>query len=378
MVSRPPAFRHTGPRVRRPVRPAVIVSVVVHASLGLILLRHQRHAPATPSVAIEVELTASDAPAEGTRPAGGPGVEESRRPPPTEAPQASERHGSKATKVGVARGRPEATPAKPGDRGQGVIVDAPAAQGLADPDGSNRRFTTFRSRHPDLSRAPDLQEPEAKRDLLAAPRAVDKAPGELPGRLRGPGDVVAQIDDDGQIHFHDPKAVGVQLNPALGVDIKGRFDLNDQLSRLAGQDPYASTKRKMAEETREQRLCMAWRAQHARESQALFELSSNVLAIAGRTDWSPERRRRALFDIWDECDDGDSDYADMARATITAIIRQSFPQGSPLAYPPQELLALNSQRASRLEFAPYLVQKSRRHVPRPEDCPPPDAGHPIE
>lgn len=374
MGFRPLAPLQPGPRVRRPVRPAVIVSVVVHASLALILMRQQRPAPMSQPVAIEVDLTA-DSTVQGSAAAvGGPGLEESGQPSLTKAPQARERHGAKA-KVGEARGDTKPTPAGQ-DQAQGVIVKAPA--GPADAKNSNDRFTSFRSRNPDLSRGPDLREPEAKRDLLAAPKAPDKAPGELPGRLSGPGGVTAKVDDEGQMHFRDPKAVAINVNPALGLDLSGRFDLNDQLMRLAGQDPYASTKRKMAEETREQRLCMARRAQHARESQALFELSNNVRAIAGRTDWTPEKRRRAIFDIWDECDDGASDYAEMARATITAIIRQAFPQGSPLAYAPQELLALNSQRTSRLEFAPYLASESRRPSARSEDCPRPDAGRAIE
>ncbi len=161
------------------------------------------------------------------------------------------------------------------------------------------------------------------------------------------------------------------------LGLGGPFEINDMLMHLAGQDPYAASKRKMADETREQRLCMARRAQHAREAKALLDLSTDVRAIAERNDWSAEKRRRALFDIWDECDD-DSDYAAMARATITAIIRQAFPEGSSLAYQSQELLALNSQRTSGNKFDPYLVQGPRARTIRSEDCRPPDAGHPME
>jgi hypothetical protein len=227
--------------------------------------------------------------------------------------------------------------------------------------------------------------PEGKRDPLAAPSAPAKAkaPRELPRHILGPGGVSARIDEDGKIHFRDPGSVVIDQYPVTVIDDKptfgmeGHFDLNDHIARLAGQDPYAATKRKMAEETHEQRLCMARRAQHTREAQALFDLSTKVRTIAGRKDWSPEKRRRTLFEFWDDCD-GDSDYAAMARATITAIIRQSFPEDTPLAYQPQELLALNKQRASRQEFAPYLVQESRRPAPIPEECSPPDAARSID
>jgi hypothetical protein len=68
----------------------------------------------------------------------------------------------------------------------------------------------------------------------------------------------------------------------------------------------------------------------------------------------------------------------MARATITAIIRQAFPESSSLAYQPHELLALNSQRTSSHKFAPYQPPEPRTRRSPSADCRPPDAGHPIE
>jgi hypothetical protein len=379
------ASLHPGRHVRSPVRAAVIVSVVIHASLGLILLRRQARVSAAPSDSIEVDFTVADVPGEmSPAPAGEFFAQEGLRPWPGEATKVGAGQGPKVPKTGEARSRAGDLPATQGEgEAQEGIVEAPAG-GAADPadKGAVDRFASFRTSVPDFSRVPIPQGPDAKRDLLAAPRVPDKAPGDLPGRLRGPGGVTAQIEEDGQIHFKDPKSAAIDRHPFASGEkrtwgIGGPLDINDMLMHLAGQDPYASGKRKLADETREQRLCMARRAQHAREAKALLDLSTDVRAIAGREDWAPEKRRRAIFDIWDECDD-DSDYAAMARATITAIIRQAFPEGSALAYQPQELLALNSERTSSNKFAPYLVQEPRKRTFRSEDCRPPDAGCPME
>jgi hypothetical protein len=377
------ASLHPGRHVRSPVRAAVIVSVVIHASLGLMVLRRQARGPLAPPDSIEVDFTVADVSSEASpEKAGEAWAEEGARVLPAEAAKGGQ--GPHAPRIGEGQGRSGPLPATQGaGEAQEGIGEAPTG-GPAESAGQGAidRFSSFRPSRPDFSRVPVPQGPEAKRDLLAAPRVPDKGSVELPRHLRGPGGVIAQVDEDGQIHFSDPKSVGIDRHPLASGEkqtwgIGGPLDINDMLMHMAGQDPYASSKRKMADETREQRLCMARRAQHAREAKALLELSTDVRAIAERKDWAPEKRRRALFDIWDECDD-DSDYAAMARATITAVIRQAFPEGSALAYQPQELLALNSQRTSSNKFAPYLVQEPRARSKRPEDCRPPDAGHPME
>lgn len=96
-----------------------------------------------------------------------------------------------------------------------------------------------------------------------------------------------------------------------------------------------------------------------------------ALPLAGPAggDISAAERRKLVFDLWDDCleEGGGSDYGVMARATIVAIVREVFPEGSPLAYGSAELLAMNERRSSRQLFAPYraeLPKRSRR----------PDAG----
>jgi len=191
--------------------------------------------------------------------------------------------------------------------------------------------------------------------------------------LEGGGGVTADVAEDGTIRFHDAKNLGYDAK-AWG----GHFDLTDAVMRKAGQDPYAAAKRKLAEETREQRFCMAKQAHEKRQSEALLELSAKVKQIAGRLDLLPVERRRVVFEIWDDCTEGPGDssldYAGMARAIILAAIRDVFPAGSELAYQPTELVALNQHRSSHESFAPYEPNTARRHsatggAPGSTSCP---------
>jgi len=222
---------------------------------------------------------------------------------------------------------------------------------------------------------------EKPRDLLAPPVAKNgTAPSELPKLIEGGAGVTASVAEDGRIQFHEPQGVALDHSPiqtvgsGVGVGLSGHFDGTDQVMKLAGQDPYASVKRTMADETREQRLCMARRYQGERQKQELFSLSTKVRHIAVRTDLSAAERRELVFAIWDECtEDSDlaTDYGAMARATILSIVREAFPEGSAVAYQPAELLALNERRSSRQPFAPYdpsRMQRTRH----------PDAGAPTE
>ena len=222
---------------------------------------------------------------------------------------------------------------------------------------------------------------EKPRDLLAPPVAKNgAAPRELPKVVQGGAGVTASVAEDGRIQFHDPKGIALDNSPfqavgsGVGVGVSGHFDTTDQVMKHAGQDPYASVKRKMADETREQRLCMARRYQGERQKQELFTLSTKVRRIAARTDLPAPQRRELVFAIWDECteeSDSATDYGAMARATILSIAREAFPEGSDVAYRPAELLALNGRRSSRQPFAPYDLSPTKRSRH-------PDAGAPTE
>jgi hypothetical protein len=105
--------------------------------------------------------------------------------------------------------------------------------------------------------------------------------------------------------------------PVLLVSVTGRFDLTDELMRLAGQDPYRYAKARFLAATRELRIRMAARA-HAddlRESAAA--LPDHLQAIACDEGLSIAERRDIIEALRAELDTSTPE----ARATGTQIGR---------------------------------------------------------
>jgi hypothetical protein len=343
------------------VRRALAVSLVLHGLLAAVLVARKPQRPALDEV---IEMTVESG-APGARPPASV-VPIPAQPPERSAPAATSASRSRdgesrnGRDVRSTREGPSALVAADRPLGEEAAVVAQSVPTRATGLG------TFAPAHPDLTVKPPVG--DVSRDILAAPSMKGGTrSGELPRQLQGGAGVTATVGEDGSIRFNDPRGV------VLDSPLSGRLDVTDQVMKLAGQDAYGSVKRKMAEETREQRLCMAERFRGERQKQELFQLSTKVRRIAGRPDLSVAQRRELIFEIWDEClEDADSptDYGSMARATITAIVREVFPDGSDLGYRPAELLALNSRRTSRASFAPYPGEQSRRfHRP--------DAGAPV-
>lgn len=345
------------------MRRALAVSLVLHGLLAAVLVVRKPQRPALDEV---IEMTVESG-APGARPPASV-VPIPAQPPERSAPAATSASRSRDGEsrndrdVRATREGPSALVAadRPLDEEAAVVAQSvpTRATGLG----------TFAPAHPDLTVKPPVG--DVPRDILAAPSMKGGTrSGELPRQLHGGAGVTATVGEDGSIRFNDPRGVALDKSPfqavggGAGMGLSGRLDVTDQAMRLAGQDAYGSVKRKMAEETREQRLCMAERFRGERQKQELFQLSTKVRRIAGRADLSVSQRRELIFEIWDEClEDADSptDYGSMARATISAIVREVFPDGSDLGYRPAELLALNSRRTSRASFAPYAGEQSRR------------------
>jgi hypothetical protein len=320
-------------------------------------------APAPAPEAVEIAFEASEAtvPIRATAPAfvGIPTHEEA--PPSASAPRGKSAI-APAYPADSAKSPAEAV--APSARNGEVHAPGAALEGIAD------RLATFQPAHPNLTGPMKFSAPAEPRDLLAPPSAKGGiATGELPKVIQGGAGVTATVAEDGSIHFHDPKDVTLDHSPfqavgsGVGVGVSGHFDLTDQVMKIAGQDSYAPAKRKLADETREQRLCMAKQYQGERQKHELFTLSTKVRHIAARTDLSPSQRREIVFAIWDECteeSESTTDYGAMARATILSVVREAFPEGSDIGYRPAELLALNQRRSSRQPFAPYNASSTKR------------------
>lgn len=177
------------------------------------------------------------------------------------------------------------------------------------------------------------------------------------GSHRAESGVTAKVDGDGAVSFKDPGAVeDLRPSAAVGLGVAGKFDLNDQVARAMGDDPYAYAKRKYREATFEDRLCLAEKAAVRRKQEGLFHLKARLEQLLRAPALSSAQRREMLFEMWDECLDDTSDGPNLgagARATIVAFIRRVFPPTGEQAYAVNELAAFNRRRSSRALFDPY-------------------------
>jgi hypothetical protein len=150
-------------------------------------------------------------------------------------------------------------------------------------------------------------------------------------------------------------------------DIVGTLDISAYLMRKAGIDPFAARKLALLDATRDERAARgdAYRAEQLARSAELMRINLERLWASAT---SADERRIVLFELWDECAEGDGaidsaqrfallrgpaqpdlvgEAGDRARAEVIGWIRAKH-----VAYAPDELAALAKRRASKQEFAP--------------------------
>ncbi|MBI2375831.1 MAG: hypothetical protein HYV07_17695 [Deltaproteobacteria bacterium] len=197
------------------------------------------------------------------------------------------------------------------------------------------------------------------------PGASEAEPGPtLEARAGGGGhakdtEFELHVARDGTMEIEDRFPV---RPPSIRLDEQGQphvvfgFDFNDAILRALGDDPYGYEKQKLAHATREdrQRLSRAACAEDLRES--LVDARARLDRVLA-SSLSLERKKRAFFELWDQCvEDGPEETVRVAmqiRATVLAFVVANLPANSPLGYTEEELERLNRTRASRQAFAPY-------------------------
>ncbi|MAQ18036.1 MAG: hypothetical protein CMN30_24965 [Sandaracinus sp.] len=180
----------------------------------------------------------------------------------------------------------------------------------------------------------------------ARPHVSRRPPPELEpqpdGSLRFQGHVFeATIRPDGTVAF-------VDAPPVQGNGVGLTFDITDRIERAVGNDPYAYERRWFLESTQELRddLASRHRDHAARRGVVLVWRQAEAIWTSGRL---AAARRRALFELWDACDEDQR----MVREAILDFIRAALPEDSAEAYTPAELRAYAARRTSRAPFTPY-------------------------
>ena len=157
----------------------------------------------------------------------------------------------------------------------------------------------------------------------------------------------ARIMPDGSVRFSDrgPIEGGEMLagGPA-------RFDVTDMIMGSQGQDPYRAEREWFMEETEDVRIELETAAAARLRADAMAGVPGRLAAMWGRS--TPAAiRRRAIFRMWDECDE-EGDGAAVRRQVIS-FIRGEIPESSPDAFTVEEMRRWNADRESTAEFSPY-------------------------
>jgi len=136
----------------------------------------------------------------------------------------------------------------------------------------------------------------------------------------------------------------------------GKLDLTSYLMKKLGVgDAYASRKLKALDDTRLERAekGAAWKQEQLDHAAELMQ--ANLERVwAGTRD--PEERKAVLFELWDECAEGEGPTGvagEKARAMVIGWIRARLPVGTPAGFTPAELAVLDGRRSSHQHFSPY-------------------------
>ena len=185
---------------------------------------------------------------------------------------------------------------------------------------------------------------------------------DLPRHMLGedPTNSTAQCTHYGDSSCDDPDAPAFEkgsheaMRGQLGVG--GTFDLTAALmKKLHAGDPWAARKQKILRDTFDERVAKG-DAFHGDQLAHSAELMRTNLERMWATTPDPAARREALFELWDECADGEGPGADAgarARAMVIGWIRSHVPAGSPGAFSAADSVAFSARKSSHAPFCPY-------------------------
>jgi len=201
--------------------------------------------------------------------------------------------------------------------------------------------------------------PESARLFGAVEKPQQAPPSAATRKVKGRGGINMELEDDGSIRsFSEPTFNTRSLHDEGIVGVQGDFDLTDRLLKGLGQNPYRYEQHRLAEATREERLCKMLEAQRSRERSALFRLKDRLTDILMTPGVSDSEKRKTLFELWDEClepEPGKESSSVAIRGTIEAFIREQLPLHSGRGFLPAELALLNKRRTSSVVFDPYRI-----------------------
>jgi hypothetical protein len=134
-------------------------------------------------------------------------------------------------------------------------------------------------------------------------------------------------------------------SPPKSVEVRGSFDLTDEIMRAHGQDPYAREKARFLSSTFELRMKMAVEARKADLTSSFASLPERLEELWSDERYLPRERRRIFYEMW--CETDQTAEGERAARAIEAFIRRRLPCGSPAGYTADELESLQKLHPER-------------------------------
>jgi hypothetical protein len=133
------------------------------------------------------------------------------------------------------------------------------------------------------------------------------------------------------------------------LEVRGSFDLTDELMRALGKDPKALDKARFLSATFEFRIQLAVEERKRLMKKALDDLPGYLGDLWADERYSPRERRRLLYELWYETDR--TPEGERAAKAIDVFIRRRLPCGGDDGYTRGELDAFRKSHPDR-PFAP--------------------------
>jgi len=198
-------------------------------------------------------------------------------------------------------------------------------------------------RKPDTTIHSAIPTPKQIADGVDAWTKVDKFTDQdyvtLSGNKIFEGNGVHVIPFEGSVDF---------LIPVVG----GNFDIAQAIQRGLGEDPYRAHRQHLLDASRDERAAALARKRTLALADTRRMMTRNLERMWASTV-DPAARKRAAFEMWDECaETGDAETVAAGAEARAAIV--DFLAARGVAYSAGELADLNAHRHSRAGFEPRL------------------------
>jgi len=236
--------------------------------------------------------------------------------------------------------------------GKGYLWENQQFEAQVAPDG----LVTFKAKHGSVVGSllgfKLFSKNEQGRDRKPGMGAAPYLPGPLTKGARGtappppaPEENERTIDQTVRCPEHSGCETPPQDRMISIVNVRGTFDLTDEIMRGLGKDPYRLEKARFLSATFEFRIKLAIEFRKQNLKRALDHLPQYLDDLWGDGRYSARERRRILYELWIEMDR--TPEGERAARLIQDFVGRRLPCGNADGYTPEERRAFGKKRDGR-------------------------------